>query len=58
LKKVVFVSTFNGYDKDRPIYYPGTDGFFLFGMGQFIAQEFKKRNYPVIFEIWRMDLKI
>ena len=58
MKKVVFVSTFTGYDKDRPIYYPGTDGFFLFGMGQFIAQEFKKRNYPIIFEIWRMDLRI
>jgi len=58
LKKVIFINTFNGYHKDRPIYSPGTDAFYLFGMGVFIAQEFKKRDYPIIFEIWRMDLRI
>jgi glycosyltransferase involved in cell wall biosynthesis len=56
--KVIFLSRFNAYDKDITLYRPGTDGFYLFGMGQFIAQEFMKRNYPVTFENWRMDRRI
>lgn len=31
---------------------------FLYGMGQFIAKEFMKRNYDIHFENWRMDLRI
>lgn len=56
--KVIFLSRFTAYGKDLELYRPGTDGFFQFGMGQFIAQEFQRRNYPVKFEIWRMDLRI
>ena len=56
--KVIFLSTFNGYGKDIELYRPGRDGFYQFGMGQFIAQEFYARNYPIVFENWRMDLRI
>lgn len=56
--KVIFLSKFNGYDKDVEVYRPGTDGFYQFGMGKFIAEEFYARNYPVKFENWRMDIRI
>lgn len=56
--KVIFLSRFTAYGKDLELYRPGTDGFFQFGMGQFIAREFQKRNYPVSFENWRMDVRI
>lgn len=56
--RVIFLSRFTAYGKDIELYRPGTDGFYQFGMGQFIAQEFYKRNYPVTFENWRMDLRI
>lgn len=56
--KVIFLSRFTSYGKDLELYRPGTDGFFQFGMGQFIAQEFQKRNYPVTFENWRMDKRV
>lgn len=56
--KVIFISKFNSYNKDISFYRPGTDGFFLFSIGQFIAREFVKRNFPIKFEIWRMDLRI
>jgi len=56
--KVIFIGSYTLYDKDIPLYDPGTDAFFLFGMGQFIAEEFYNRNYPVTFENWRMDLRV
>jgi glycosyltransferase involved in cell wall biosynthesis len=56
--RVIFLSRFTGYDKDIDVFRPGTDAFYYFGMGQFIASEFYARNYPVIFENWRMDLRI
>lgn len=40
------------------MYQPGTDEFFQFGLGQFIAQEFYTRGYPIRFETWRMDQRI
>ena len=56
--KVVFFSKFSGYKNDTPIYRPGQDEFFQFGMGQFIAKEFYARDYPVRFENWRTDIRI
>lgn len=56
--KVIFFAVFPAYEHKIPLYEPGTDPFYSFGMGQFIAQEFKFRNYPVTFENWRMDLRI
>lgn len=56
--KVIFLSKFNSYDEDIPLYRPGTDAFLQFGMGLFIAQEFIKRDYPIQFENWRTDLRI
>lgn len=58
MKTVIFLSQFSLYNFDIDIYSPGTDGFFKYGMGQFIANEFYKRNYPIKFENWRMDLRI
>lgn len=58
MKKVIFISQYTAYDKDHVFYEPGKDTFYQFGMGQFIASEFIKRNYPVAFETWRMDLRI
>ena len=58
MMKVIFLSRFNGYNKDLSVYKPGENGFFQFGMGQFIAQEFYARNYPVRFENWRTDIRI
>ena len=56
--RVIFLSRFTAYNKDIELYRPGTDDFYQFGMGQFIAHEFYARNFPVIFENWRMDLRI
>jgi glycosyltransferase involved in cell wall biosynthesis len=56
--KVIFINLYTLYDKDIPLYYPGSDAFFRFGMGAFIAEEFTLRNYPLTFENWRMDLRI
>jgi glycosyltransferase involved in cell wall biosynthesis len=58
MKTVVFLSQFTLYNLDLRTYCPGSENFFKFGMGQFIAREFYKRNYPVKFESWRMDLRI
>ncbi len=56
--KVVFVNKYPLYTRRIDSYEPGEDGFYLFGMGRFIADEFRKRDYPVKFENWRMDLRI
>lgn len=56
--KVVFISSFTAYNKKNPFYLPGTDGFFSFGMGQFIAKEFIRRKFNIDFEIWRSDQRI
>ncbi|KAF5053434.1 Glycosyl transferases group 1 [anaerobic digester metagenome] len=55
---VVFVNMYTVYNRDMAVYYPGTDAFFRFGMGVFVADEFIKRGYPVSFENWRMDMRI
>ncbi len=56
--KIVYISQFTSYYKNVDMYKPGTDGFFLFGMGVFIARELMKRDYPADFEIWRTDKRI
>jgi len=56
--KIIFINTYPLYSRKIPQYDPGEDDFFLFGMGKFIAEESYKRNYPVKFEMWRMDLRI
>jgi glycosyltransferase involved in cell wall biosynthesis len=56
--KVVFLNQYTLYNRNVPLYDVGTDVFYSFGMGEFIADEFFKRNYDVTFETWRMDLRI
>lgn len=55
--KVIYLSTKTFGAKDK--YYPvGSDGFYLFGIGQFIAQEFVKRDYDIKPEVWRVDNRV
>ena len=54
--KVIYVNTLGSYK--NKIYKPGTDEFYSFGIGQFIGQEFLKRNYEVSVENWRVDSRI
>lgn len=56
--KVIFINTYSNYGKDNKMYYLGTKEFYLFGMGQFIAEEFMNRGAKISFETWRMDLRI
>lgn len=56
--RVIFINTFPLYGKDLPVYHPGTEAFYLFGMGSFIAKEFSKRRSPILFENWRVDRRI
>ena len=56
--KIVFINRYPLYSRKIDAYEPGEDAFYLFGMGQFIADEFRKRGYPVKFENWRMDLRL
>jgi len=58
MTRIIFINTYPLYSRKILQYDPGKDDFFLFGMGRFIAEESYKRNYPVKFEIWRMDLRI
>lgn len=60
LLKVIFITYFGKttYEKNQRIYFPGTDEFFLYGVGQFIAAEFIKRGYNIQFHNWRMDKRI
>ncbi len=57
--KVIFLSRYNDYHQDQPLYDVGTDEFFSFGMGQFIAQEYINRQSEEFeFENWRADKRI
>lgn len=58
MKKIIFINLYNLYDKKIDAYEVGTDGFFRFGVGVFIADELMKQNYPVKCEMWRMDMRI
>lgn len=56
--RVIFINLYTQYNKDKKVYHPGTDAFFRFGMGSFVADECMKRGLEILFENWRMDLRI
>ena len=56
--KIVFINVYSLYGKEIELYEPGTDAFFQFGMGQFIAEKFHHFGYEITFESWRLDQRI
>ena len=57
--KVIYLSRFNSYHRTTELYEPGAEGFFTFGMGQFIAREYiNRQSKDFEFENWRADKRI
>lgn len=54
----MFINKFPLYGRKNPLYDIGTDAFYSFGMGKFIAREFHRRNSGIEFENWRIDSRI
>lgn len=55
--KVIYINTLSSYRKGD-VYKPGSDAFYLFGLGQFFGREFMNRNFQVSVENWRVDARI
>jgi glycosyltransferase involved in cell wall biosynthesis len=57
--KIIYISILDSTSSKADKYYGiGTEGFYTFGIGQFIAAEFIKRDYQAVFELWRSDTRI
>ena len=57
--KVIYLSRFNSYHRTTQLYEPEAEGFFTFGMGQFIAREYiNRQSEDFEFENWRADKRI